>query len=161
MKIIKVIGNVFSVLSVIVIALLLTPTILQYAGYNSFVILSASMEPVIDTGSIVFVDSSDTDIEVGDIILYRLSNTNIVHRVIEIQENGDLVTKGDNNDGQDFEPIKDYQVYGTVMKMPWGGWCVPYAGYISNFIQAYRIYLIIAVIAVVVFQVCMIFINED
>ena len=68
------------------------------------VVVSASMEPVLYKGDIIFVDSNVDNIEVGDIIVYYGTWTptpeNIVHRVIkmETKEDGRLVysTKGDN-----------------------------------------------------------------
>ncbi|MDY5955563.1 MAG: S26 family signal peptidase, partial [Frisingicoccus sp.] len=72
MKIIKLFSDAFVVIIITASIILLLPNMLKAAGINSFVILSGSMEPLIHTGSVVMVDSREKDIEVGDIIMYRL-----------------------------------------------------------------------------------------
>lgn len=158
-KIIKVISNILTVFVIILSLLLLTPNVLLNFGINCFVVLSGSMEPVIDTGSIVMVNSRDKDVEVGDIILYRIENTNVVHRIIRVTDEDTYITKGDNNESEDFSPVSAVQIYGKAMEMPWG-WCIPYAGYVSNWLQTNRLYLVVGIIACVAFRICMIFVND-
>jgi len=79
-----------------------------------------SMDPVLDaedTALGITVDSPD-NIYVGDIITYRDGGGNlIIHRVIQIGEDGGgwfAITKGDNNDFQD-PPIRWSQVDRVVV----------------------------------------------
>ena len=157
-KMLKCVGTI---LVTVLLVLILIPAGLRIFGFNSFYIMSGSMEPKIGTGSLVFVNSHDTDADAGDIIMYRLNNTNIVHRVIRILDNGELITKGDNNDTEDMEPVRNYQIYGTVMRMPWGGWCIPFAGYVSSWLQVNRVYLMILVAAAVIYGVFKVVMSED
>lgn len=159
MKVIKLFSDAFVVIVIIASIVLLLPNMLKAVGINSFVILSGSMEPLIHTGSVVMIDSREKDIEVGDIILYRMQDTNIVHRVIGVNEDGSLITKGDNNESEDFAPVSLPQVYGKAVKLPWG-WCIPYAGYFSNWLQMNRVYLLIAIIGIVVCRIILIYAME-
>lgn len=125
MKIIKKSGDILGGILMVVSLILLIPLLLTNMGINSYIILSGSMEPVIRTGSMVLVDTQTENIQSGDIIMYRLQKENVVHRVVEIQEDGKIITKGDNNENADFAPVTQAQVCGKVIKMPWG-LCIPY-----------------------------------
>lgn len=149
MQIIRKAGDILGGILMAVSLVLLIPLFLANIGINSYVILSGSMEPVIHTGSMVLVDGQTEDIQLGDIIMYRLKETNVVHRVVDIREDGKLVTKGDNNENEDFAPVTRPQVCGKVIKMPWG-FCLPYAGYISNWISVHKPYVILIVLGLVI-----------
>jgi signal peptidase len=81
-------------------------------GTNSYVVLSESMEPTLEPGDVVIVQStSPSAIEEGDIITYRTTDPvgdagedRLTHRVVEKRqtENGTVYqTKGDANDKPD------------------------------------------------------------
>ena len=106
------------------------------AGNKIYVILSGSMSPVFDTGSIVDVkDIKPEQIVVGDIITFKdpkNSNTLITHRVVEItKENTDLkfATKGDANNAKDVDLVPAQNIIGKVK------FSVPYVGYVLQFIK--------------------------
>ena len=105
MKIIKKSGDILGGILMVVSLILLIPLLLTNMGINSYIILSGSMEPVIRTGSMVLVDTQTENIQSGDIIMYRLQKENVVHRVVEIQEDGKIITKGDNNENADFAGV--------------------------------------------------------
>jgi signal peptidase len=89
------------------------------------VIPTGSMVPVFNPGDIVLVAKiSPTNIKLGDIIEYRTEERiNIVHRVIEIQKNGNFITKGDANNTADSQPVDPRNVNGRViLKIPKIGW---------------------------------------
>lgn len=77
-----------------------TPT---FFGYSVFLVVSPSMEDTIMTGDIIFVDTSITEYEVGDIISFHRPDDEsiiITHRIVAINElDGNLLitTQGDNN----------------------------------------------------------------
>ena len=89
------------------------------------------------TGSVVFVDEVPPDqveerIEVGDVITFSQSRDieqTTTHRVVE-KRTGELtdgvsfVTKGDNNDVKDGEPVTKGDVVGVVM------FHIPVLGYV-------------------------------
>ena len=75
-------------------------------GYSVFSVESPSMEPAYMTGDLVYVKLIDPDeLEIGDVITFRRADKQeilITHRIIDIQETGDIrffTTLGDNNHG--------------------------------------------------------------
>ena len=96
------------------------------------VIATGSMEPEIKPGDIILVERI-VDIEginklkVGDIIQFQRDGILISHRIIDIkreEEKGiSFITKGDNNSGQDPDPVKPENIRGQVIKtIPKLGW---------------------------------------
>lgn len=77
-----------------------TPTIF---GYSMFLVVSPSMEDVIMTGDLIFVDTKADEFNVGDIISFREpgDETNIItHEIIDIDYSSGVpkyTTKGVNN----------------------------------------------------------------
>jgi signal peptidase I len=73
------------------------------------VVMSSSMEPAIDTGSIVLVRHMDGPPKVGDVVTVPVPAelqadgypSEVMHRVIEITEDGLVRTQGDNLDKPD------------------------------------------------------------
>ena len=58
--------------------------------------------------------------KVATLLCIGCKKENVVHRVVEIQEDGKIITKGDNNENADFAPVTQAQVCGESNKMPWG-----------------------------------------
>jgi signal peptidase len=94
-----------------------------------FLVPSGSMEPVINPGDIVFIEPVQTDaIKIGEIIEYRntTENINVVHRVIEIEGNGQnlsFIFKGDANNTPDADPVSPQQIMGQeILIIPKIGW---------------------------------------
>jgi len=90
---------------------------------------SGSMEPKMYPGDVVIIAKVQADnIETGDVIQFRVpEGVTIMHRVIEIQETAGgskvFITKGDNNDQPDPEPVLPDNVVGkAVMTIPKVGW---------------------------------------
>lgn len=108
-------------------------------GYQIKTVLSGSMEPEIQTGSIIAVktltDEEKNSLAVGDVITFKESENRLVtHRIIEVKETAEgtiYTTKGDNNDGPDREPVLASNVIAS-----YHGFTIPYAGYIVTFAQS-------------------------
>lgn len=88
-------------------------------------VVSYSMVPSLDKGDMIFVTGGD--VKMGDIIIYDVSAYKypIIHRVIKINPDGTLETKGDNNPGQIYfeHNIKKEQIHGKVLlRVPYLGW---------------------------------------
>lgn len=109
-----------------------TPTI---AGYKMFVVLSGSMSPAFDTGSLVFVKPTEPlEIVENDIITFSSAadaNRLTTHRVVGInRENGlSFITRGDANDVNDPSPVPAENLVGRVTGS------IPYVGYLFGFAQ--------------------------
>lgn len=102
-------------------------------GYRMFIVLSGSMNPEFDTGSVVFVrDINPENIEVGDILTFkgesRTANTT-THRVVDIHDDDGLnfTTRGDANEINDPNRLYPENVVGKVTLS------VPYLGYLLKF----------------------------
>ncbi|KAL3637634.1 Signal peptidase complex catalytic subunit S11A [Castilleja foliolosa] len=72
------------------------------------VVLSGSMEPGFKRGDILFLHMSNDPIRAGEIVVFNIDGREIpiVHRVIKVHERADtgevdVLTKGDNNFGDD------------------------------------------------------------
>lgn len=93
-------------------------------GYKPMIVLSGSMETSIFTGDLAFVKIVDTDsLKENDIIAFRNeSDTVTTHRIVEIvNEDGSKLfrTKGDNNDTEDADLVKQSLIEGIyVFKIP-------------------------------------------
>lgn len=97
--------------------------------FKPSVVPTGSMIPVINPGDMVIVaKTSGSNVKLGDIIEYRnvKEHINIVHRVIEVQgEDAQrfFITKGDNNNAPDIEPVPELNVVGKVVfNIPKVGW---------------------------------------
>ena len=99
-------------------------------GVDTYVVTSGSMEPTISKGSIVFVNTRDRTPEVGEVMTFRVSEDPssmvVTHRVYEVNENGDCITKGDANDAVDLNTITPSQVIGIDI------WTIRLLGYIAG-----------------------------
>lgn len=70
-------------------------------GWQMKTVLSGSMEPVIPTGSLIFLRPiSKDEVRINDIITFSVEGYLVTHRVMEIQE-GRIKTKGDSNQQPD------------------------------------------------------------
>lgn len=107
------------ILMVIVIAACLTLVIPKLAGYDSYVVVSGSMEPSIPVGSIVYSEEIDpTLLRTGDVIVFvdpTRGTTPITHRVVSNNPfTGSIITKGDANTNEDINPVTYDNVIGIV-----------------------------------------------
>lgn len=106
----------------------------QFFGYQLKTVLSGSMEPDIQTGSIIAVKLAEdkTSYKAGDVITFQEAEDFLVtHRITEVVSNGDSVlyrTKGDNNQSEDLNPVMAENVVAQYT-----GFTLPYVGYFNNF----------------------------
>ena len=100
-------------------------------GHNFYVVLSGSMEPTINMGSVVGV-REEKSYEVKDIVTVQIPenpNETYTHRIIEISEENEYTTKGDANEFEDPETISEDLIIGKKF------FSIPLIGYIINFAQ--------------------------
>jgi len=130
---IKKICNVLMTLILIILAsvaaLLLVPRVL---GYQTYAVLSGSMEPEISVGSIVYTKEVEPEkLQERNVVTYRLNGSTVVtHRIVEVDtEKQQFITKGDANEVNDGSPVNYEQVVGKAVLD------IPYIGYISIYIR--------------------------
>lgn len=100
-------------------------------GITPFIVQSGSMEPVIHTGSVVYIQKTDTEPQEGDIVAYLAGDgLAVVHRVIGRGETG-YITKGDANSAPDMVETAPSQIIGSYRT------AVPRAGYLLAGVQSH------------------------
>jgi signal peptidase len=125
-KVLKIISNILTII-VVIIALLLIITVFPITGnYKVLTVLSGSMEPAINTGSIVVVKPVK-EYKVNDVITFgeiSKTKTPTTHRIFEIKNNK-FITKGDANNSPDMKEILPREVIGKVLfSVPWVGYAI-------------------------------------
>lgn len=102
-------------------------------GLTPYSIQSGSMEPSYPVGSLIYVQTSDTDsIKVNDVITFKNSKSSLIltHRVVRIDSaNKLLYTKGDANSSEDPSPVSYSEVIGKPV------FNLPVLGYILTFLS--------------------------
>ncbi|MBR6801107.1 MAG: signal peptidase I [Eubacteriaceae bacterium] len=137
MEILKKIFNGFTtilVLLVVILAMLLAGV--RVFGIDIYTVLSGSMEPTYQTGSVIYVKDVDDPYSLteGDIITFAISggDTLATHRIIEVvNENGTVAyrTKGDANDMADGSLVSPENIIGKPI------FTVPKLGYLISYMQ--------------------------
>lgn len=118
----------------IVIYLLLAVAPMVF-GIRPYIVLSASMEPTIMTGALGYINTkADIDtITTGDIVAFETGSekekVTVIHRIYKDNGNGTYVTKGDNNDSEDFATLYKSQIVGKVV------FSIPYIGRLTSLLQ--------------------------
>ena len=131
----KVLNAISTVLVVIVVALAVLLVGFRFIGFDTYVVLSGSMEPAHKTGSLIYVrDVDPMEVEIDDVITFKsgTSETMVTHRVISIEGEGydkQFITKGDANTEADSQPVPLTNVMGKV------AFSIPGLGYVANYIQ--------------------------
>lgn len=115
-----------AVLVILISAVLVIPS---WFGIRPYIVRSGSMEPVLNTGALVFVDTREQDFGCGDIITYRLSGSGdeavlVTHRIIGETAEG-FITKGDANEAPDPVPVNRMKIVGHALGQ------IPKAGYLA------------------------------
>ena len=98
----------------LVLGIFIVIWLLRGFGYESYKILSGSMEPTLTTGEIVLINTNDCDVKIGEVIAFQTGDHVIVHRVAEMISDGVYVTKGDANSSADLSPVEQWQILGTM-----------------------------------------------
>jgi len=92
----------------------------SFLGIKMYVIISGSMQPELDIGDIVVVKNVEkNELKEGDIISFRKGQTVVTHRITEVLEQGNEIqfkTKGDNNNVEDLDKVKEKDVEGKVVQ---------------------------------------------
>lgn len=99
----------------------------RFMGLQSYAIVSGSMEPSYPVGSLVYAEPVEPEaLAVGDVAVFWRNGDVVIHRVEENHpEDGELITRGDANEGIDAHPALYENVVGhTVAQVPGIGYFV-------------------------------------
>jgi len=110
-----------------------------------------SMIPTFYDGDIIFVVGvKPSDLQVGDVVIYRTKDKLIVHRIIDVVIYNDkcfFKTKGDNNPTPDPGLVPEDQIVGRVV-----GVLLPRVGALFKLIMPYK-YVIVSLLVVLAIAV--------
>ncbi|RLK58943.1 signal peptidase I [Actinokineospora cianjurensis] len=95
-------------------------------SWHSYVVLSGSMSPAIRTGDVVVVGDLLTDHPAPGAVVAFDDPTRpdhvLMHRVLKVNDDATLVTKGDANADADSTPVTEQMVHGQGrLRVPWVG----------------------------------------
>jgi signal peptidase I len=97
-------------------------------GWGSYVVRSGSMEPSIQVGDVVVAKpwTEDQRVRVGRVFVYDAPAATtphlMVHRIVELRDDGDYTTAGDANDLTDVTPLPRSDIRATAVLL------VPHVG---------------------------------
>lgn len=150
----KLVKNIISYIVMSIVFIFMVISILSnfgLFGYKFYDILTGSMSPTINPGSLIIVKEIDSnEIKEGDIITFKGSSTSdlTTHRVVEVIEKDNNIkfqTKGDANDVLDPMLVDEGLLVGKVI------FNIPYMGKGMSFINKYRVIIVILIIAYLCF----------
>ena len=109
----------------------------RLVGLNPYVVLSGSMEPAYQTGSLIYVKKVDPfTLETGDVITFMMNEDTVAtHRIVGVvpdEEDSTVIrfrTKGDANEFEDGTLVHYKNVIGTPV------FSIPYLGYLAGYIS--------------------------
>ena len=146
--------NLFLILSVVFCAVValgvlqskVTGTAFSIFGYRPVYALSGSMEPTIMTNSISLTKqvTNPDEVQVGDIVAFSVTENSgkeieVVHRFIDITDDGSVITQGDNNNAPDSFSLTRNDIQAKVVAT-WNG----FATIVKFFNSKYGIPILIA-----------------
>jgi signal peptidase len=119
--------------AIIIAALFIIVTSFNFLGFQMFIVKSGSMEPIIQTGSVV-IDKKETNYNIGNIITFKNGDKNdtTTHRIVAMgTQSGSTyyIVKGDANNAPDPNRVPKTNVVGKEQ------FSIPYLGYIINSVR--------------------------
>jgi signal peptidase len=124
----------FAVLFVLLFAALALVVIPQATGSRTYTVLSDSMAPTYSAGTFLVVKPTAlSQLKFGDIVTYQPapdSSEVLTHRVVGFGATQDgertLITRGDNTNANDPEPVRARQIKGKPI------YAIPLVGYLTS-----------------------------
>ncbi len=138
---------VFALLAVVIVSIIVAfvqqKSLTTVFGYGACFVVSGSMEPTLSVNDVIVVKETDSP-QVGDMLLYRSGNELVVHRVVEVINNGEtVITRGDANEVND-PPVSRSEFIGRVV------WVIPKLGNVIAFFKSvYGVIALFSLCAVV------------
>lgn len=154
LKILKFVKNTFFILFIALLIAMIFSVLysrvkkreISFLGYRFYTVLSESMKPTLNMGSLIAVKPVNTGyLHAGDIIAFTDAyNPDQItsHRIVEIKNNNNIsfITKGDANTVSDENSVSSNNVIGKVV------FHIPYAGILLNFVKTKKGTIIIIII---------------
>ena len=150
-KVVNILQYIIIIILIVLIAyysyqkFILQKKYVSFFNHNFFIILSGSMETTINTKDLIVTSPKDT-YEKGDIIAFNQDETVTVHRIIDVKNEDGIksyVTKGDNNNAEDLDEVKNEDILGAY------NFTIPILGGIIIFFATNPILLIVLIVALI------------
>ena len=125
MKVIDLIRNALFAAAAVILA---AAAVMLVFRWQPAVVMSDSMKPAYGAGSLILIDRN-ASYGIGDPIAFHTGGVFVTHRLVD-EEDGMLVTKGDNNQSEDTARITREDVTGKVIL-----W-IPNLGYTLRFLSS-------------------------
>lgn len=118
----------------ICLALLITLVFAFATGFKFLNILTGSMTPTMPKDTVIIIKKIPiSQVEIGDVITFKMGDSNVTHRVVEINNSGRntvLYTQGDAAQNQGSrETVTEDNFVGVVV------FHIPYLGVLLNLIK--------------------------
>ena len=116
--------RLYTVLMILLIVLAVVMIAGIATGLRPRILVTASMEPGILKNSFVLVNTAVPyeQLSEGQVIAFRAGQTEVLHRITDIAENGSLTVEPDNGSGEAIVEKVDY-VGKEIIAIPFiGGW---------------------------------------
>ena len=114
-------------------------------GYSSLMVATGSMSGTIEEGDLIIIKATG-DYGIGDIVTFFQDGDTIptTHRIINIDDDGLWVTRGDANNSKDGRSISSDEIIGEwVMTIPYVGTFIDWAVEGGGLIYIIGIFLIL------------------
>ena len=151
-KIILTFQRISLILGLLILVVFFVPMMF---GIMPYIVMSGSMEPEIKTGSVAYVNShiKADEIKVGDIIGFATNEGQVTHRVVQINSDGSFVTKGDNNEENDNQPVQINNMRGKTI------FSIPVLGKLAAFVKSKQ-GIVVVCIYIFLNALCIVFDNK-
>lgn len=147
MRIIKIISTFFKIISVILILLIITLLLIpNLLGIKPHIDYLGTMNPTIKKGSISYINENIKyeSIKKDDIIGVNIRNQQVTSRVLKVNEDKMLETKGDKESNEEIIIISKKEYLGRVVLT------IPYAGSIITLFQNHFILTSVIILTIIV-----------
>ncbi len=144
MGVLKVVVRILSYLCYAIIGIYALVCLPMIAGARPVVVLSGSMRPTYEVGTIIYYKQVPQDkIIPNDVITFKMGDELVTHRINRI-ENGEYRTQGDANNVEDGKPVPYSAVQGKIV-----GPAIPFLGFGVQLINK-NIWIFLIIIAILV-----------
>lgn len=101
-------------------------------SWRTYIVQSGSMEPSIMTGDLIVLQKQPEYRQNQVITFKNERGRTVTHRIVSVDpgENAIFRTKGDANQDQDLEEVREEQIIGSVLQV------VPKFGYVVKFLKS-------------------------
>lgn len=125
----------------------------EFFGKSILHIVTGSMEPTISVDDYVWAEKlKDEDIKKDDIVAYYSENPKIygklvIHRIIQVNDDGTYIAKGDANLVPDEMPVKKEQIVGRYKGR------IEFLNWIKSFMNVQKLLLLIVTVPIFLISV--------